>query len=82
MIRVEQRDDLRRYLGERGVQTEVYYPLPLHLQPCFAHLGYHKGNFPNAELAAAQVLTLPMYPELTPEQQEFVVREIGNFYRK
>ena len=82
VIRVEQRDDLRRYLGERGVQTEVYYPLPLHLQPCFAHLGYHKGSFPNAELAAAQVLTLPMYPELTPEQQEFVVREIGNFYRK
>lgn len=82
VIRVEQRDDLWRYLGERGVQTEVYYPLPLHLQPCFAHLGYHKGSFPNAELAAAQVLTLPMYPELTPEQQEFVVREMRNFYRK
>lgn len=82
VIRVEQRDDLWRYLGKRGIQTEVYYPLPLHLQPCFAHLGYHKGNFPNAELAAAQVLTLPMYPELTPEQQEVVVWESRNFYRK
>ncbi len=82
VIRVKQRDDLRRYLGERGIQTEVYYPLPLHLQPCFVHLGYHKGDFPNSELAASQVLAIPMYSELTLEQQEIVVQEIENFYRK
>ncbi|MFQ5903996.1 MAG: DegT/DnrJ/EryC1/StrS family aminotransferase [Candidatus Binatia bacterium] len=82
VIRVQQRDDLRRYLGEHGIQTGVYYPHPLHLQPCFAHLGHRKGDFPNSELVASQVLALPMYPELTPEQQETVAQRITDFYRR
>ena len=82
VIRVQQRDELKRYLGKQGIQTEVYYPLPLHLQPCFAHLGHRRGDFPNSELAAAQLLALPMYPELALEQQEAVVQEIRNFYRQ
>ncbi|MFQ5930612.1 MAG: DegT/DnrJ/EryC1/StrS family aminotransferase, partial [Acidobacteriota bacterium] len=53
-----------------------------HLQPCFEHLGYHKGDFPNAELVASQVVALPIYPELTLEQQELVVGGIADFYRK
>ncbi len=82
VIRVQQRDELKRHLGKQGIQTEVYYPLPLHLQPCFAHLGHRRGDFPNSELAAAQLLALPMYPELALEQQEAVVQEIRSFYRQ
>ena len=82
VIRAQQRDRLKQYLQEHGVQSEVYYPSPLHLQPCFAHLGYRKGELPNSELAAAQVLALPMYPELASEQQEWVVQKIRDFYRK
>ena len=82
VVRVLRRDELKQYLAGQGIQTEVYYPLPLHLQPCFAHLGYRKGDLPNAELAASQVLAIPMYPELTSEQQELVVQKIKSFYRK
>ena len=82
VIRVRRRDDLRRYLRKRGIQTQVYYPLPLHLQPCLEHLGYHKGDFPNAELATSQVLAIPMFPELTSQQQEMVIGGIADFYRK
>lgn len=82
VVRVQRRDELRQYLGEHGIQTQVYYPLPLHLQPCFDYLGYHKGDFPNSELVASQVLAIPIYPELTSEQQEFVVERIADFYRK
>ncbi len=82
VVRVQRRDELRNYLGEQGIQTQVYYPLPLHLQPCFDYLGYHKGDFPNAELVASQVLAIPIYPELTSELQEFVVERIAAFYRK
>ncbi|MBI3059191.1 MAG: DegT/DnrJ/EryC1/StrS family aminotransferase, partial [Deltaproteobacteria bacterium] len=81
VIRVRQRDALKRYLDEQGIQTEIYYPLPLHLQPCFSHLGGRRGDFPNSEQVASQVLALPMYPELGAEQQELVVQETGNFYR-
>ena len=81
VIQVRQRDALKRYLDEQGIQTEIYYPLPLHLQPCFSHLGGRRGDFPNSEQAASQVLALPMYPELGAEQQELVVQETGNFYR-
>ena len=82
VIRVRRRDELRTFLAEQGVQTEVYYPLPLHLQPCFAYLGYRKGDLPNSERAAAEVLALPLYPELTAEQQQTVVQQIAEFYRK
>jgi dTDP-4-amino-4,6-dideoxygalactose transaminase len=82
VIRVRQRNDLKRYLEDHGIQSEVYYPVPLHLQPCFASLGHRKGDFPNSELVASQVLALPMYPELTPEQQETIVQKIEDFYRK
>ena len=82
VIRAQQRDRLKQHLKDHGVQTEVYYPLPLHLQPCFAHLGYRKGDFPHAEQAAQEVLALPMYPELTAGQQERVVQKITDFYRK
>jgi dTDP-4-amino-4,6-dideoxygalactose transaminase len=80
VIRAARRDELKRYLTERGVQTEIYYPLPMHLQPCFATLGYKRGDFPEAELAASQVLALPMYPELTEAQQEYVIKNIRDFY--
>jgi dTDP-4-amino-4,6-dideoxygalactose transaminase len=81
VVRAERRDDLKSFLAAEGIQSEIYYPLPLHLQPCFAELGYKKGDFPQAELAASQVLALPIYPELTTEQQEIVVNKIKEFYR-
>jgi dTDP-4-amino-4,6-dideoxygalactose transaminase len=80
VIRAKRRDELRAYLGEQGVGTEIYYPLPLHLQPCFAELGYKAGDFPESEKAAAETLALPIYPELEPTQQEYVVEKIHAFY--
>ena len=80
-IRAESRDQLKQFLAEGGIQSEIYYPLPLHLQKCFASLGYKQGDFPHAEMAANHVLALPLYPELLPEQQETVVAEITKFYR-
>jgi len=80
-IRAERRDQLKQFLADLGIQSEIYYPLPLHLQKCFADLGYKQGDFPQAEMAASQVLALPLYPELTAEQQETVVTAIANFYR-
>jgi len=73
------RDPLRDYLSARQVGTEIYYPIPLHLQPCFAPLGHKTGDFPHAESAARQTLSLPLYPELTDEQQRFVVGSIRQF---
>ena len=82
VVRAKHRDELMKYLAERGITTRVYYPLPLHLQRCFANLGYKKGDFPVAEALADDVLALPMFPELLPEEQECIVSEIAGFYAK
>lgn len=81
-IRVQNRDQLQQFLNEEGIATMIYYPLPLHLQPVFSDLGYKEGDFPNAEKACKEVLSLPMYPELKTEQQEYVVSKIAEFYQK
>jgi dTDP-4-amino-4,6-dideoxygalactose transaminase len=81
VIRGARRDDLQKYLSQNGIGTEVYYPLPLHLQACFAYLGYSKGDFPVSERLAAESLALPVYPELTTEDIEYVARTINAFYR-
>jgi dTDP-4-amino-4,6-dideoxygalactose transaminase len=80
VIRTARRDGLREHLTKHGVGSEVYYPLPLHLQPCFADLGYRKGDFSHAEKATEEVLALPIYPELSEEQQEYVVRQVAAYF--
>ena len=82
VIRVKKRDELRAYLSAAGIGSEVYYPLPLHLQKCFKELGYKKGDFPVSEKAAKEVLALPIYPELTPAAIKHVVATIAGFYSK
>ena len=81
-LRVQKRDELRNYLKEHGVGTEVYYPLPLHLQNCYRDLGYVKGAFPHSECAAEEVLSIPIYAELTDEHLQYVVHTIAKFYRQ
>ena len=80
VIRAQRRDELAEFLKQRKIGCGVYYPLPLHLQTCFKHLGYKPGDFPVAEAAAREVLALPIYPELTEEQQRAVVEGIAKFY--
>jgi dTDP-4-amino-4,6-dideoxygalactose transaminase len=81
-IRAPKRDELRAFLKEKGVGTEVYYPLPMHLQNCFRDLGHQKGAFPVSEQAAEEVMSLPIYAELTELQQSYVVEMIAEFYKR
>ncbi len=79
-LQVEDRSGLQKFLTENGIATGIHYPIPLHLQPAFSNLGYKEGDFPNSEKIASKVISLPMYPELTEQLQDFVVEEILNFF--
>ncbi|WKZ71034.1 MAG: DegT/DnrJ/EryC1/StrS family aminotransferase [Melioribacteraceae bacterium] len=82
VVRVQQRDELRAFLTENSIGTEIYYPIPFHLQECFSYLNYAKGDFPVSEFCADSSLALPIYPELSYEQIEFVVQKIHEFLSK
>ena len=79
-IRSDRRDELQAYLKERQIGSSIYYPLPLHLQPCFSYLGYKEGSCPESERAAREVLSLPISPELTTSQLDEVIDTIGAFH--
>ena len=81
-VRVQRRKDLKKFLQERGVATEIYYPVPFHRQECFADLGYRPGSLPESDRAAQEVLALPIYPGLTLDMQEYVVENLIEFYRR
>jgi len=80
VIQTDRRDELQNFLGENGIATGLHYPVPLHLQPAYKHLGYRKGDFPVAERAAKRMLSLPMYAELTEKQIRYVVEAIKEFW--
>jgi dTDP-4-amino-4,6-dideoxygalactose transaminase len=76
------RDELRKFLAAAEIGTDIYYPVPLHLQECFEYLGYREGQFPESERAARESLALPIYPELRMAQQEYVVETIREFFKQ
>jgi len=82
VVRVPRRDELKTHLRKCGVPTEIYYPQPLHLQRAFAYLGYKPGDMPQSEIASREVLALPIFPELSSEQQSLVVDSVASFYGK
>jgi len=82
VIRAHRRDELREFLHQRQIGCEIYYPVPLHLQQCFAYLGYKPGDFPESERACLEVLALPIFPELTEDEQQRVISAIAEFYSK
>jgi dTDP-4-amino-4,6-dideoxygalactose transaminase len=79
-LRVPRRDELQAHLKDAGIGSSIYYPLALHLQPCFAHLGYQRESLPVSEAATREVISLPIYPEMTREQQDAVIDAILAFY--
>ena len=81
-LRVERRDELQAHLNSRKIGNAIYYPLPLHLQPCFEYLGYRAGSLPEAERAAGEVISIPIYPELTRAQQDEVIGAVRDFYTR
>jgi dTDP-4-amino-4,6-dideoxygalactose transaminase len=79
IIRAQKRDELQKYLAKKDIATGLHYPMPLHLQKAYSHLVYKQGDFPVSEKLARQILSLPMYPELTADQQEYIVEKIKEF---
>ena len=79
-MRVPRRDELQAHLKTKGIGSSVYYPLPLHLQPCFAYLGYREGQCPEAERASKEVISLPIYPELSKSQLDEVAGAVRSFF--
>ncbi len=82
VVRTPRRDALRKHLRAKGIHTGIHYPIPLHLQPCFNQLGYSGGDFPNAEKAAEEVLSLPLYPELTEVQIGYIADSVRTFFNR
>jgi dTDP-4-amino-4,6-dideoxygalactose transaminase len=80
-LRVDRRDALQAHLKGKGIGNAIYYPVPLHRQPCFADLGYPAGSLPRSEEAALEVISLPIYPELERAQLDYVIEAIHGFYR-
>ena len=81
VLTVQRRDELQKHLNAAGIGNEIYYPVPFHLQECFAYLGGKPGDFPAAEAAAKNTVAIPIYPEISAEQQEYVVKTVAEFYR-
>ena len=79
-IRTRQRDALMKYLSDNGISCGIHYPIPLHLQPAYKDLGFHKGHFPVSEQLAGEILSIPIYPELTEEQRDYIVSHIKQFF--